>query len=86
MTCTTDKCTGCGKPWKFCQVRMSPAIQVHAPIERLCDDCVILWDAVATRPFFVKAQNEYFEENKFMAAYKADMLGQAPPPKGGFAV
>lgn len=81
-----NNCTGCGISCKFRIAKMSPAIVLHAPVERLCTVCVELWNAVASRPFFVQAERDYIAENKFMAAYKAALLGQTEPPKGGFAV
>lgn len=81
-----NKCSGCGCEVTFKRARLSPAIAVGGPVERLCTVCADIWDAVALRPFFVEAQIKYFEENKFMAAYKAALMGQTPPTKGGFAL
>ena len=80
----TENCSGCGCPCEFRAARMSPTIAGGATVERLCNVCVVVWDSVASRPFFVQAERDFIAENKFMAAYKAAMLDHAP--KGGFAV
>ena len=80
----TNNCSGCGCQCMFRMARMSPAIAVGATVERLCDVCVVVWDSVASRPFFVQAERDFIAENKLMATYKAAMLGQTP--KGGFAL
>jgi hypothetical protein len=80
-----DKCTGCGCECKFRIAKISPAIVINSPVERLCTVCTELWNAVASRPFFVEAEREFIVDNKFMAAYKAALLGKVEPPKEGFA-
>ena len=77
-----DNCTGCGCPCTFRAARLSPAIVTGAMVERLCNVCVVVWDSVASRPFFVQAERDFIAENRLMAAYKAAQV----PPKGGFAV
>jgi len=82
----TNNCSGCGCPCTFRAARISPAIVMGATVERLCNVCVVVWDSVASRLFFVAAERDFIAENKLMAADKAAMLSQVPPPKGGFAL
>lgn len=72
-----DRCTGCGKHYQFLRGRLSPAIATNAVLERLCDDCVILWDAVAMKSFFIEAQREWIAENVARAKHKIQLLGDS---------